>query len=173
VRVAAADLGYESELEFVFPAGLGVFKAGGGLSYHHGGTSLQELVVPVLTFRPTPSIQGAPSGLRITLGGLPTTITNRTFTITLAVEGDLLTTEPVSLRVLLLSDGGEVGHAGMAVGADLDSSSGVLTVAPGAQASLGVMLTGDACPEVRVVVLGHATDAVLAQSDPIPVALGI
>ena len=51
VRVSAATLGYASDLDFVFPTGLGVFKAGGGLSYHHGGISLQELIVPVVTLR--------------------------------------------------------------------------------------------------------------------------
>ena len=51
VRVAASALGYASDLEFVFPAGCGVFKAGGDLAFHHGGPSLQELVIPVLTVR--------------------------------------------------------------------------------------------------------------------------
>ncbi len=37
VRVSGAELGYEASLEFVFPTGLGVFKAGGDLTYHHGG----------------------------------------------------------------------------------------------------------------------------------------
>ncbi|MCA9615545.1 MAG: PglZ domain-containing protein, partial [Myxococcales bacterium] len=37
VRVAASSLGYASELEFVFPAATGVFKAGGDLAFHHGG----------------------------------------------------------------------------------------------------------------------------------------
>ena len=31
--------------------GCGVFKAGGDLAFHHGGPSLQELVIPVLTVR--------------------------------------------------------------------------------------------------------------------------
>ncbi len=51
VRVSGAELGYDTDLDFVFPTGLGVFKAGGGLSYHHGGISLQEMVIPVLTFQ--------------------------------------------------------------------------------------------------------------------------
>ena len=34
-----------------FPLGSGVFKAGGDLAFHHGGPSLQELVIPVLTVR--------------------------------------------------------------------------------------------------------------------------
>ncbi len=51
VRVAASALGYASDLDFVFPTGCGVFKAGGDLAFHHGGPSLQELVIPVLTVR--------------------------------------------------------------------------------------------------------------------------
>ena len=47
----AAALGYDSDLDFVFPLGSGVFKAGGDLAFHHGGPSLQELVIPVLTVR--------------------------------------------------------------------------------------------------------------------------
>lgn len=51
ITVKAPELGYDSNLEFVFPGGLGVFNSGGGLAYHHGGFSLQELVIPVMTFR--------------------------------------------------------------------------------------------------------------------------
>src|SRR5262249_49536632 len=51
VRVAASTLGYDSDLELVFPIGCGVFKTGGDLAYHHGGPSLQELVVPVVVVR--------------------------------------------------------------------------------------------------------------------------
>src|SRR5262249_16558253 len=51
VRVAASTLGYDSDLEMVFPNGCGVFKTGGDLAYHHGGPSLQELVVPVVVVR--------------------------------------------------------------------------------------------------------------------------
>ena len=43
----------QSDLEFVFPIGAGVFKAGGDLAFHHGGPSLQELIIPVLTVRLT------------------------------------------------------------------------------------------------------------------------
>ena len=61
----------------------------------------------------------------------------------------------------------------MAVGADLDRTSGVLHVNPGDEANVGMMLTREDCTSVRVVVLDPATDAVLDQSDEIPVKLGI
>ncbi len=47
IRVSAAELGYDSDLDFVFPTGLGVFKPV-VVAYHHGGISLQEMVVPVV-----------------------------------------------------------------------------------------------------------------------------
>jgi hypothetical protein len=53
VRVPAASLGNASDLDFQFPKGCGVFRSGGDLAFHHGGTSLQELVIPVITVRTT------------------------------------------------------------------------------------------------------------------------
>ena len=82
IRVPASALGYASDLEFVFPEGGGVLKAGGDLAFHHGGTSLQEMVIPVLTVRmpgaePAPEAQAA-----VEVSGLPTAITNRMMTVT-------------------------------------------------------------------------------------------
>lgn len=51
----AADLGLGGDLELAFPRGINVFKTVGNLAYHHGGLSLQELVVPVLRY--TPAVQ--------------------------------------------------------------------------------------------------------------------
>jgi uncharacterized metal-binding protein len=77
------------------------------------------------------------------------------------------------LRVLLMSGAEEVGRAGMAVGGDFDRGKSTLTLELGAEASVGMMLTNDACESLRVVVLDARTDAVLAESDKLPVKLGI
>ena len=61
----------------------------------------------------------------------------------------------------------------MVVGADLDRDTGIVTMQPGTEASVGIMLTRDDCKSVRLVVQDPATDAVLGQSDEIPVRLGI
>ena len=61
----------------------------------------------------------------------------------------------------------------MAIGDDLDRASGILQVNPNSEASVGMMLTRDDCDSVRVVVLDPVTDAVLDQSDELPVKLGI
>jgi hypothetical protein len=173
VRVSGAELGYDTDLDFVFPTGLGVFKAGGSLSYHHGGLSLQELVVPVVSFR-MPKPAGTTSQRHgVQLADVPKELTNRTFGVRLVVVGDLLATESIALRVVLVAGDRQVGEAGMAQGADFDRASGVLTVPPGSEANVGVMLTVEDCKSVRLVVQDPATDTVLAQSEEIPVSLGI
>ena len=47
LRVSGAELGYDTDLEFVFPEGLAVFAAGGDLAFHHGGISLQSWSSPL------------------------------------------------------------------------------------------------------------------------------
>jgi len=173
VRVTGAELGYRSDLDFVFPTGLGVFKAGGGLSFHHGGFSLQELVIPVISLRMATGKPAEVPGVHVRIEGCPPKVTNRTFGLKLAAGGDLLATEPLLLRVLLMSGAEEVGRAGMAVGGEFDRGKSTLTLELGAEASVGMMLTNDACKSLRVVVLDARTDGVLAESDELPVKLGI
>jgi hypothetical protein len=174
VRVSGAELGYDTNLDFVLCSGLGVFKSGGGLSYHHGGLSLQEVVIPVLSLRiPARDSDSSSASDIVNLSDVPDRLTNRTFGVTVSVAGDLFDTEPVSFRVILVAGNEQVGQAGMVVGGELDRSSGILRVMPGGEANVGVMLTRDDCESVRTIVLDPASDAVLAQSDDIPVQLGI
>jgi hypothetical protein len=173
VRVTGADLGYDTALDFVFPTGLGVFKAGGGLSFHHGSFSVQELVIPVVRCCLPARDTQVPTGKRVQLGGVPETLTNRTFGVRVLAVADLFATEPVALRVILIAGHEQVGQAGMVLSADFDRATGIMHVPPGTEASVGLMLTRDDCPQVRIVVQDPTTDAVLAHSDAIPVKLGI
>jgi hypothetical protein len=174
VRVSGSELGYDTNLDFVFPTGLGVFKAGGGLSFHHGSVSLQELVIPVLSLRiPSQSSAAGAAGADLQLYGLPEAITNRTFGVRLLLAGDLFEAAEVPLRVVLLADGEQVGQAGMAIGARLDRDTGLLHVTRNTEASVGLMLLRDDCTSVRVVVVDPLTDAELAQSAALPVSLAM
>jgi hypothetical protein len=172
VRISGADLGYDTDLDFIFPTGLSVYRTQGGLSFHHGSFSLQELLVPVISFRMSEKVEGK-SGIKVTLEEVPSTLTNRTFGFRVLVATSLFAKEPVPLRIILLSGGEQVGEAGMAVNADLDRATGCVNVLPGVEASIGIMLNRDDCPTVRIVVLDPTTDAPLAQSADIPVKLGI
>lgn len=68
LRVKASDLELGGELEFAFPLGLGTFKVkGGASSYLHGGLSLQEQVLPLLTIQVQPKKTAGAFGLKIKL----------------------------------------------------------------------------------------------------------
>jgi hypothetical protein len=168
--VSAAQLGYDSDLDFVFPKGLGVFKAGGDLAYHHGGISLQEMVVPVLTFRIPVASEPARSG-RVVDVQAPDEVTNRLFTVRFLLS--VLREEPLPVRIVLLYGAEQVGEVGMAVDADFDREAGVVSLRTGVEASVGVMLLRDDCKSVRLVAQDPATDAVLGESGEIPVRLSI
>jgi hypothetical protein len=170
VSVKAPELGYDSNLEFIFPDGLGVFQSGGSLAYHHGGCTLQEMVIPVISFRMKPSGAEARAG-QVSFSEHPEAITNRTFGVRLDAEAHLLNRDPLELRVLLISGGEEVGHAGMAIGAEFNRDAGVLTLLPGKSASIAMVLTRDDAPTLRVVVQDVGTGSVLTETKPIPVSL--
>lgn len=172
LRVNGAELGYDTPLDFIFPTGIGVFKAGGSLAYHHGGISLQELIVPALSLR-IPSAGSAPAQRgEVKLSGVPQALTNRTFGITLELGG-LFGHQPLVVRPILLGEGAQVGEAGMAIEAEFDPSTRCVTLQPKRPAGVAMVLQREDCPKLRVVIQDPATDGVLAQSEEIPVKLGI
>ena len=172
IRVAGAELGYDTDLDFIFPTGIGVFRAGGNLAYHHGGISLQEMVIPVLTLRTAnpPKTEG-PEG-DWNLKGVPKALNNRTFGVTIEHTG-LFAREPVAVRPVLMAGGEQVGEAGMALDARFDRDSKTVAIDPGRPASVAMLLRREDCASIRIVVLDPTTDSVLVQSEEIPVRLGV
>jgi len=171
VRVSARDLGNDADFDLVFPTGAGVLRSGGDLAFHHGGPTLQEMVIPVVTFRsaesPTPS--AAMTDLVVT--DVPSVITNRMFSVKLSDASLLSSGAPV--RPVLLSDGRQVGAVGMVFGAD-EQDDGIVVLQSGSEASIGFMLHDDTVETLRIVVLDPATDAELYRSPAdIPVRLGV
>jgi hypothetical protein len=177
IRVSAAELGYDSDLEFVFPRGAGVFKAGGDLGYHHGGPSLQELVVPVVTVRSAPATSSAaPSKDKLTVSNLPYEITNRIFSVILELGGGNLAlfSSPTIVKPVLLRGADQVGAAGMAIDGEFDPASGTIAILPGKPVTVAFLLSGDNVESVRVVVRDPVTDAELYRAPTdIPVRLGV
>lgn len=170
VKIKAPELGYDSNLEFVFPEALGVFKAGGGLAYHHGGFSLQELVVPVVSFR-MPTTATVVSGPAVTLADYPESITNRTFGVRIEVEADLVSGDSLQAQVLLIGKGEVVGHAGMAIGIEFDPKTRIATLATGTSGQVVLLLTREDIESIRIVVQDATSGSVLAESKPIPLNL--
>ena len=107
VKVPLSDFGIGGGLDIIAPRGLGVFVAGGGLQFFHGGLSPQELVVPVITVvsdeptaEPKYEINLSVAGGRITTGIVA---------VTVQMTGDLFTRES-GVRVVLSQDGNRVAR---------------------------------------------------------------
>lgn len=176
VRVPASELGYASDLEAVFPTGTGVFKAGGDLAFHHGGLSLQEMVIPVLSVRTKTRESARPSAGPIEASGLPEVVTNRIFSVklTYGTKQMLLGTTSIQVRPLLMASGKQVGTVGMAVDAELDRTTGTVTLEPNQPVTVAFLLTDESAASLRVVVQDPTTDAELYRSPKeIPVRLGV
>jgi hypothetical protein len=171
VRVAASSLGNDSDLDFVFPIGIGVFRAGGDLAFHHGGTSLQEMIVPVIVVRSTAAVPES-GGATVSVTDVPAAITNRIFSVKVALAS--LAADPVPVRPVLMSGERQVGEAGMVLGAEHDRSSGTVILMPGAEVTIGFVLDDDSAEAIRIVVLDPATDAELYRSPAdLPIRLGV
>ena len=169
VRVSGAELGYQTDLDFIFPSGLAVFKAGGDLAFHHGGCSLQEMVVPVITLRMPSSEVTAGPGSKVVVEGYPSRLTNRTFGCRVVFAGDIFNQDAISARVVLIGDGQEVGRAGMAPDAEFDRTTATVQLPPLKEVSIGMILNKVSSKKIRIIVQDPATDAVLAQSEEIEV----
>ncbi len=176
VRVTAAALGYDSDLEFVFPSGGGVIKAGGDLAFHHGGPSLQELVIPVVTVRTKGSAAPRPTSSAVTATTLPDVVATRSTSATLVLGGNQLTMGATGMlvRPLLMSGGKQVGAAGLAIGAELDRTTGCVALEPNKPVTVAFVLSDDTVKSLRIVVQDPTTDAELYRSPTdIPVRLGV
>lgn len=170
IRVSASALGYASDLEFVFPKASGVFRAGGDLAFHHGGTSLQEMVLPVLTVRTKGREEKSKSGTKINVSGAPNVLTNRIFSATFILNE--LTV--VQARPLLMSGDKQVGAAITAIDHPFDRATGCLQLDANKQVTIAFLLSDDNAESIRVVVQDPATDAELYRSPiDIPVKLGV
>ncbi len=84
VRLRLDQLGLGTDLELASPVGFGAFRMqGGARAYFHGGTSPQELAIPVLTLSVTAPVTPSTAEFRL----VPTTRKLTTSVYTVRVEG--------------------------------------------------------------------------------------
>lgn len=174
LRIQAAKLGYGGDLDVVVPASTSVFKSGGDLAYHHGGASLQEMVIPVVTARLRTDAAVKVEKNALTVSHEFEAVTNRIFSIKIELGGPNrnLFDQARKVRPIVLAGDRKVGTAQVAVGASLDG--GCLQLEPKTTVMIGFILTDDTVASVRIQVLDADTDAVLYVSPKdLPVRLGV
>ena len=160
VRIPGAKLGYVTDLDVVVPKSVSVFKAGGDLAYHHGGASLQELVIPVVTVRMKPATARAEKKA-LAVKFAADAVTNRIFSIEIALgpSADGLFAQPRRVRPVAIVGNRQVAVAKMTMTGPIES--GEVVIGPGQSVTVGLILTDDAVQTLRIQVLDADTDAVL------------
>jgi hypothetical protein len=186
IEIPPADLGYGSNgLSVVVPRSAGVFKAGGSLCYHHGGTSPQEVLIPLLSFRCNPAgaipetdataAKGKRSKQPPWPGALPEKITNRILMLPIELPATLLNQGESRQVVLAAYDSKSdelVATPIQAIGAELDTGTNRLTLTPGQAATIGLMLPAEvSAKKLYLELRDAATDLVLHKSPELPVDL--
>lgn len=107
VKVPLSDFGIGGGLDIIAPRGLGVFVAGGGLQFFHGGLSPQELVVPVITVTADEPTSEPKYAIALSVAGGK--IRTGVVAVTIQMTGDLFTSES-GVRVVLSHDGKRIAR---------------------------------------------------------------
>jgi hypothetical protein len=174
-RVPASSLELGGSMETAFPRSLGTFKVKGGTgAYFHGGASLQEQLIPVarLTSQLAKPSKGAPARVIITLG--KKTITNRFFSVTLALESDeMFVPEQRRVRVEVVAGKDVAGSAAMAA-YGFEEGTKEVTLKAGEPNAVTLMLIGTGAPNhVSLKVIDSETELPLAVMNDITVNLAL
>lgn len=171
VRVPSVKLGIAGELELAFPVGLGVFILGGG-GYCHGGLTLQEMVIPVVSVvvkaKVPPSEQkGVP---QLALAFPPGKITNRIFSVQVTYES--LVPEPLTLTAELIVGGKRAGIL-VAANQGYDPASRQVKLQPNEPNALIFQVTDTELRsgQADIVVLDALSGTRLASLPSVPVDL--
>lgn len=168
LRFRAPDLGLGGDLEFAFPRGLGAFKVpGGNQAYFHGGLSLQELVIPVLTLRlPPPSAPEKGDAYALRLAG--ERVTNRIFTVTVRYDqGTLLSPRERRVRCVGVVGGKEAALAATAV-YGYDPASQEIVLRAGEENHLTLVMQGMEGSGTMVLQLVDASTGAVLASRQVP-----
>jgi hypothetical protein len=163
VRIPGAKLGYVTDLDVVVPKSVAVFKCGGDLAYHHGGASLQELVIPVIQVRmKTAAAPTEKKALTVKFGA--DAVTNRIFSIEIALgpAADGLFAKPRRVRPVAIVGNRQVAVAKMTMSGPIEN--GEVVIGPNQTVAVGLILTDDTVQSLRIQVLDAETDAVLYES---------
>lgn len=165
--VSAEKMGIRGDFaRFAAPYSLAAYRS--GLLYYHGGISLQECVLPVITMQFKASHQPAPqkASVAIRYRNGAKTITTRMPVIDVAVDtADIFSIEN-DVEILLEahdSKGDVVGEA--KAGGAVNPATGTLTVKPGDKVQVTIKMQLDFEGKFKIKALNPTTYAVYSQLD--------
>jgi hypothetical protein len=181
MRLKAHQIGLQSEFEFAFPRGLACFKTRGELNdYFHGGLSLPELAIPVISISSKQKQNNLPLKsipYKITIKLNRQKITNRFFTIEISYLLKGLLREVVKdgtkkVKVNVKSANSNVGDA-VSAAYGFDDGSREILLENARPNNVTIMLTDNIQDCISIYVLDVESEAILASLLNIPVELVI
>lgn len=171
VKVPLGSFGVRSDLDLILPKGLGVFRAGGGLQFLHGGISPQEMIVPVITITASDTASKPELSIRAQLVG--ERVTTGVVTIRIEVEGQSRQFEDTGTVRVQLTAGRE--PCSRILGGDrVDPAGGTVSVAPGQTGIVTLQITRNlpAGSDLNLDVI-DATTGTRLDRQPVEVAVDV
>ena len=170
-RISGPKLGYVTDLDIVVPTSVSVFKTGGDLAYHHGGASLQELVIPIITARMKAAVGGVEKKA-VTVKFAAEAVTNRIFLVEISLGGPIMFAEPRRVRPLAVVGSRQVASAKMTTTGPIEN--GEIRLVANEPITVALVLSDDTTQTLKIQILDADTDAVLYESPKdIPVRLAM
>ena len=186
IEIPPASTGFGNDgLSVVVPRSSGVLKAGGSLCYHHGGATIQELLIPVLSFRCKQFAISQPQVLESSRpknkrkfdwpGNLPQKVTNRILMLPINWPIDLLN-QGKKIHIILAAFDSKtdelIATPIQVIGAALDRETNRITIIPGQIATIGIMLPAEVfAKKLNFEIRDAATNLVLYKSLDLPIDL--
>jgi hypothetical protein len=174
MRVPAHQLGLAGDLELAFPRGLAGFKTRGVTgAYCHGGTSLQEMVIPVICLKAKEVRPYIPKTTKVLLEIEKSKITTRFFSVkaTYRLTG-LMGAEEIRVNLAVRANRKEVGFAAMAA-YGFEEGTREIILRRDEPNAITIMLTGESLDSVSLHALDTISQVELARLENIPVAISI
>jgi len=174
LRVRSGEIGVGGDLEFVFPPGLAGFRVRGGADpYCHGGLSLQELVVPVITARMT-ATEKPLAHWEFSVAMDRPRIMSRVFTVAASYEVmSLFDIASRRVRCVALHEGTIVAHA-VAAAYGYDDHTGEVVLKRDQTNYITLMMTQEiTVGQLTVLLVDPETEAELARLEGVEVEIAI
>ncbi len=175
LRTTSNQIGLGGDLELVFPKGLACFRTRGSTrGYFHGGLSLQELLVPVISITVSESHPADSTRAHVTIKLAKPKITTRFFSVELRYTvGGLFGDDKKRVKVVVRAGRTDVGTAAMAAYGFEEGTQEIILEKDRLNA-ITMMLTAELdTPTVSVHVLDATTQVELARVEDIPVEISI
>ena len=180
IRFRASDFGYKSELDFVFPKEIAIFKTTGSENnYFHGGLSLQEMIIPTISLQMKPKLkQKKISKEEYFLNLAKESITNRIFTITIQYKAEELLfvemlPDKIKVRINVVQDKEVIGKA-VASEYGFDEATNEIVLDRNKKNVITIILNeGLLEGNISIILIDSRTEMELSKINDIPLSITI